>query len=101
MIIANTTICVDYAVEQAWQLWMQTVYLPMLHETGCLAQARLFRIQTTEEQGGASYALQLECRSEDEYSHFVERFQKSFDSLHHNKYGNHFVSFTTLLRQVQ
>lgn len=101
MIIQNTTICIDITIEQEWVLWMNTVFMPMMRETGYISQVRLFRVLTTDEEGGASYALQMECSSEENYESFAKKFQSRFDALHLNKYQNRFAAFSTLLREAK
>ena len=83
-----------------WLSWLKEEHIPGILETGCFTGARILRLLETDDEDGPTYAIQYDAESKALYNQFIEKFsgimlQKSF-----NKWGNQFISFSSVMEVV-
>ena len=59
MLIYNVTAHVEFKVEKEWLLWMKQKHLSEILATKKFSKAKIFKIISEQDQGGASYACLL------------------------------------------
>ncbi|MEO5891354.1 MAG: DUF4286 family protein [Ferruginibacter sp.] len=100
MIIYNITIKVDPSIQDEWLAWLKEVHIPDILNTGCFTKANILRLLETDDTDGPTYAVQYHAESKAIYNRYIEKFsvilmQKSFE-----KWGDHFLSFPSVLQVV-
>jgi hypothetical protein len=100
MIIYNVTIKINWAIHDAWLLWMQHEHIPEVVATGCFTHSQLVRLLETDEEGGPTYAAQYFANNKSDYNRYIELHsallrQKAFD-----KWGDQFSVFRCVMQVV-
>ena len=83
-----------------WLIWLKEEHIPGILKTGCFTSARILRLLETDDENGPTYAIQYYAESKALYNQYIEKFsgimlQKSF-----NKWGNQFISFSSVMEVV-
>ena len=58
MLIYNVTVKVNWAIHDAWLIWMQHEHMQDVVATGCFTHSQLIRLLETDEEDGPTYAAQ-------------------------------------------
>jgi len=100
MIIYNTTIKVNTAIQTEWLHWLKEEHIPDMLKTGCFCNANILQLLETDDSEGPTYAVQYHAESKAQYNLYIEKFsgimrQKSFD-----KWGNQFIAFRSVMQVV-
>jgi|SRR3954451_9174860 hypothetical protein len=100
MIVYNTTIKIDASIMNDWLTWLKEEHIPAILKTGCFTNARILRLLETDDEDGATYAIQYYAESKALYNQYIEKFsgimlQKSF-----KEWGNQFISFSSVMEVV-
>ena len=99
MILYNVTINIDKEVEEEWLVWMKTIHIPNVMKTEMFVDNRFYRIKADEPEG-TSYSIQYFANSMKEMDQYQNQFSTNMEMEMMKKYGNHLVSFPTLLESV-
>ena len=83
-----------------WLNWLKEEHIPGILKTGCFTSAGILRLLETNDEDGPTYAIQYYAESKALYNQYIEYFsgimlQKSFD-----KWGNQFISFSSVMEVV-
>lgn len=90
----------DWAVHDAWLIWMKNEHMPEMVATGCFTRYQLLRLLETDETDGPTYAAQYFAETRSDYKRYIDNHasamrQKAFDA-----WGDHFVAFRSLMQVV-
>ena len=96
-IIYNVTVNIDDNHHEDWLVWMKTVHIPDVLNTGMFIEARLSKI-LAEEEGGKSYSVQYLCENMETLEKYQAEHAPKLQEEHTKRYGGKFVAFRTLLR---
>ncbi len=100
MILYNVTIKVDWYIHKEWLQWMKEVNIPDMMETGFFIDYRMVRLLRVDETDGPTYAVQYNAHSIDQYNMFLEKHLDIQYQKESNKWGNQFISFSTIMEVV-
>jgi hypothetical protein len=99
MIIYNVTTSIDKEVHDDWLVWMKTVHIPDVMNTGLFLENKMCRV-LVEEDAGITYSVQYTAATMEDVQTYQRehgpRLQKEFS----NRYANKYVLFRTLLEVV-
>lgn len=101
MIIYNVTINIDNSVHDEWLEWMKTVHIPDVMSTGMFIENRIYKVLADENSGGTTYSIQYDCKSMEDYENYRDIFSSALQTQTHNKFGDKFVAFRTLLEVIK
>jgi len=100
MIIYNVTINIEDASHHAWLKWMQNEHIPAVLSTGLFSGYRLCRLLDVEDDG-ATYSVQYSLNSLVEYAEYKEKHAPRLQKDTHDKFGDKFTAFRTLMEVVE
>ena len=78
MLIYNVTAHVEFKIEKEWLLWMKQKHLSEILATKKFSEAKIFKIISEQDQGGASYAVQYHCKNKDLLNDFFKDYANYF-----------------------
>lgn len=99
MIVYNVTIKVEHSIAGDWRQWMLREHIPMLLQTGCFTDARLFRLLDQDDSDGPTFCAQYHCNSRKEYDEYIDRFSVEMREETVKHWGNRFVAFRSLMQE--
>lgn len=100
MYIYNVTTYVHWSIHEAWVKWMKQQYIPAIIGTGCFDRYQLVRLLETDETDGPTYAVQYFSHTKDDYLRYIELHAQQFSEENRLKWGEHCLSFSTLMEVV-
>ena len=100
-VIYNITTTVSPAIERAWLQWMLDVHIPEVLGTGLFYKHQLVKILETDNAEGATYAIQYYAESIAQYQEYLARYADAFRREIAEHWGEHALSFRTLMAIVQ
>ena len=100
MYIYNVTINIEDAVHIEWLQWMQQEHIPEVMGTGKFTHCRICRVLSNDESG-ATYAIQYTCNTIDDYHDYQERFAPELQQKTRIKFKDQYVAVRTLLEVVE
>lgn len=98
MIIYNVTIKVEHSIAADWRQWMLNEHIPMLMETGCFTDARLFRLLDQDDTDGPTFCAQYFCNTRAQYDSYIENFAEKMRAETQKNWGGKFVAFRSLMQ---
>lgn len=100
MIYYNETYHIQDDILQEWLQWMVKTHLPEILRTGYFTQGRVLRIQSDQDMGGYSFAVQLVADSQAILDEYKAEHEARFHQLHLDKYADKALIFRTELQLV-
>ena len=100
MIFYNETYHVQEDIMQEWIQWMVKTHLPNVLRTGYFTQGRVLRIQSDQDVGGYSFAVQLVAESQAILDEYKAKEEGRFHQQHLEKYADKALIFRTELHLV-
>ena len=101
MIIYNITVKVGWSIHLEWLQWMKEIHMPGMLDTGLFNSSRMLRLLAIDDTEGPTYAVQYSAGNIEQYAVYVEEYQDIQNKKEANKWGNHLVSFSTIMEVVQ
>ena len=99
MIIYSVTIAIEAGIEAEWLDWMQRVHVPDVLRTGCFGDCRIYKVLDPA-SGEATYVLQYDCRSLEEYHRYRDSFAPALQKDHSERFAGRFRGSRQLLEEV-
>lgn len=99
MVIYSVTIGIDASVEAEWLDWMKRVHVPDVLRTGCFHDCGIYRVLESAGET-ATYVMQYQCRSLDEYHRYRDNFAPALQKDHTDRFAGRFRGSRQLLEQV-
>ncbi|MDE5895388.1 MAG: DUF4286 family protein [Muribaculum intestinale] len=100
MILVNTTFLVESGLEGEWTVWAHTVYIPTAVSAG-YRHPLLMRVFSQEDNGGTTYALQIQCDGMPEASDWLDKLQPVLLDEISRRWGQRVLHFTTMMEEVE
>ena len=100
MILYNVTINIDNSVHDDWLEWMKTKHIPDVLSTGLFIENKIFKI-ITEDANENTYSIQYFLSSFEDYEKYQKEHAVKLQEEHSKKYKNKFVTFRTLMEEVE
>jgi hypothetical protein len=100
MLIYNVTTKIHWAIAEDWLKWMQETHIPDVMSSGCFEKHQLVRLLEVEEEEGPTYAAQYYTKSKALYDDYIANHANNLRQHVHDKWGNKFIAFRTLMELV-
>jgi hypothetical protein len=100
MYIYNVTVKVTPKIEADWVAWMQTIHLQEVVNTGMFQSFSFSQLIEPTDDEGATYVAQYYTDSLDKYNQYIEQFAPSLREKGYAKFGNEFIGFRSLLKNM-
>lgn len=101
MIIYNVTIKVDAGIAGSWLQWLLKEHIPAVMSTGCFQENRVARLLEVDDSEGPTYAIQYHAASKADYNRYIELHAERMRKDSHQKWGERFIAFRSLMELVQ
>jgi hypothetical protein len=96
MILYNVTVNVDDAAAEEWVVWMKTVHIPEVLDTGMFLSNRFCRLMIDEESG-VTYSVQYVLKDLETFKLYQQVYAPALQKSHHEKYEGKYVAFRTVM----
>ena len=100
MFIYNVTTKVSREISEAWLDWLKKEHIPDLVNTGCFSHAIILHLFEADDEDGITYAVQYHAGSKALYERYIEKFSDELRKKAHDKWGNQFISFRSIMQVV-
>lgn len=98
MIVYNVTIKVDPAIAGDWRIWMLREHIPMLLETGCFTDAKMFRLLEQDDSDGPTFCAQYFSASKADYDRYLDEFAARMRAETLQKWGDKIAAFRSVMQ---
>lgn len=99
MIVYNVTIKVEHSIAHDWQVWMQQAHIPMLMQTNCFVEAKLFRLLEQDDTDGPTFCVQYYAPSRAKYDEYIDKHAAQMRAESQKLWGDKFIAFRSLMEQ--
>lgn len=100
MIVYNVTTKVTHTIASDWLQWMKDEYIPAMVATGCFTSGRILQLLEADDTEGLTYAIQYTTESEKLYNQYISIFAEKIKQTAFTKWGDQFISFSSVLKVV-
>lgn len=100
MILYNVTVKVDRQVQDEWLIWMKTVHIPEVLETGFFSGHTISRLLFQDDGDGSTFVMQYRCADIPTLNRYFDEHAPALQKAHTEKYKNKFVAFRTIMEEV-
>lgn len=100
MYLYNVTVKVEHAIAADWLTWIKTEHIPEIIATGCFTDATIMQLVENTDQEGPTYAVQYRARTLADYERYLAHYAPALRQKGHEKWGNRFIAFRTLMQLV-
>lgn len=97
-VLYNVTIKLDHSIAGDWRQWMLKEHIPMLMETKCFMEAKLFRLLDVDDTDGPTFCAQYFCATRENYDDYIENFADKMRAESQKMWGGKFVAFRSLMQ---
>ena len=97
MLIYNITTKVEAGIGDEWLDWMLRIHIPEVLKTGCFTRYQMLKLLDQDENAETTYAVQYYAASLDKYQEYLSQHASSFRKEIVKKWGEHIVSFRTVM----
>ena len=99
MIIYSITFAIDSKIEEEWILFMKSLYIPSLMNSGFFTQYQHTKI-ISEANEDLAFNIQLSCSSHEVLHSFVRDEKENLELILQQKYSGKFATFSTTLEKL-
>ena len=100
MIVYNVTYKVRWDILDKWMAWLRSAHISAHMATGLFDSHRLFRLLEQDEEEGPTYIVQYFTDSPERYRQFMIGFAADLQRDSHDRWGNGFIAFRTLMEEI-
>ena len=100
MIVYNVTTKITQKIASDWLRWQQEEHSPELMATGLFSNFRIYRILDQDDSEGPTYTIQYFTDSLENYHQYISEFAPLLRKKAIDKWGDHFISFRTIMGAV-
>lgn len=100
MVLYNVTVKVDHEIHIDWIQWLREEHIPEVMGTGKFKESKLFKIMTDTEEDGVTYSVQYFAESMTDYFDYINDHANEMRRKGKEKWGEKFVAFRTVLKEV-
>lgn len=100
MVLYNLTIIIDETINEEWQSWVKSAFIPQISETNLFISHRLLKVLNSPNEG-ITYCLQFVAENKGKYETFASEHAPAIMDLHTQKFRNQCVSFSSLMEYME
>jgi hypothetical protein len=100
MFIYNVTSKVSWEIHDEWVEWMLSVHIIEVLETGLFVKYQLVRLHDVDESEGPTYAVQYYLEDRSQYDRYISEFASTLSRKVSIRWGDHIISFRTLMEVI-
>jgi hypothetical protein len=100
MIVYNVTVKVEHEINAAWVAWLKNEHADEVVNTGYFTGYKFFKVLVDDESDGITYSIQYSCESMSNYFDYLEKCAPAMREKGKALWGEKFVAFRTILREV-
>ena len=100
MILYNVTVKIDSEIEEEWITWMRNKHIPDVMDTGCFTSSAILRLKFPVEDEGVTFAIQYSCPDMKTLEQYHAQYAIGLQKEHSELFKGRFVSFRTVLEEV-
>ncbi|MGC4058995.1 MAG: DUF4286 family protein [Chitinophagaceae bacterium] len=89
---------VDPAVAADWRVWMLREHIPMLMDTGCFTDAKMFRLLEQDDSDGPTFCAQYYCASRADYDRYINDFASAMRAETMKLWADKIVAFRSIMQ---
>ena len=101
MLIYNITTKVDHTVLDEWLKWQTDIHIPEIMATGFFYEHRFYELLEHDEEEGKTFVVQFLTHKKDDYHEYLHQFAPQLRKKSLEKWGQHVISFRTLLQNMR
>jgi hypothetical protein len=100
MVIYNVTVKVDQSIADDWLAWMKQDHIPAILATKCFTGHKLVQVLELDDSEGPTYAVQYFADNLDDYKTYISEHASVMRKQATDKWGDSFIAFRSLLREI-
>ena len=100
MFVLNITTNISETIKTEWLEWHRTFFIKEMMDSGLFVSYQFYELMEVEDSG-CTFVTQFSFDKIDQYSAYMEGYQKQLSAATFSKWGDQIISFRTLLRSVQ
>ncbi len=100
MVVYSVTVKVDIEVHDVFKNWLIKEHIPEVMATNRFLGYKMYKVLVHNEQDGITYNIQYQMQSMEQYFLYQEQDAPSLQEKTKSKFGDKFVAFRTLLKEV-
>lgn len=100
MIVYNTTVKVESTIAAQWLQWLHQTHAPAILATGCFWKYQVLHLLEMDDAEGPTYAIQYYAHTPADYELYRTSFANDLQQQAASRWGDRFVSFSTLMQVV-
>lgn len=100
MLVYNLTIKVSNEIAGQWLQWQIEEQIPAVMATNLFVKNNFFRLLEQDDSEGPTYVIQYLTDADERYTTYIIEHAPYLDGRASEKWGGHYVVFTTLMRTV-
>ena len=100
MLVYNITTKVDWTIARDWEAWMLDFHIPEVLGSGAFERHQFVRLLETDETEGPTYAVQYFASHRHKYNEYVKQYANRYRQEAFEKWGSHFIAFTSLMEVI-
>ncbi len=100
MIVYNITSKVDHTILNAWIKWQKENLIPEIIGTGFFLEHKFFQLLDHDDDEGKTFVIQFFTSSKENYEKYSREIAPGLRKKSFEKWGDHVISYRSLLQQV-
>ena len=100
MIVYNVTTKLDWSIHEDWLIWMKSIHIPEMLDTGLFTDSRILRLLEVDDAEGPTYAVQYYADSMASYHQYIAAYAPVQRAKTIDQWGDKFIAFRTLMETV-
>jgi hypothetical protein len=92
----------DTVLAQEFILWMKTVHIPEVMESGCFKEYKILKVLTNaSDDEGVNISIQYSAESLSDYENYRDNYAPALQQKTRDRYGDRILAFRTLLEVIE
>lgn len=91
----------DHTVCDAWLQWQKEINIPEIMDSGLFYEHRFYQLLEHDDEEGRTFVTQFLTNLRSDYDKYLNEYAPELRKKNSEKWGNHVVSFRSLLQNVQ
>ena len=101
MIVYNVTCHLSSELLEEWLIWMKTVHIPEVMQTGCFTGSKMLRLlNQADDDEGVNIAIQYTAATLADYERYRAEFAPALQQKTKEKYGEQILAYRSLLEEI-
>lgn len=100
MFVYNLTIKIDNKLLDEWLPWIINEFVPQVMCTNLFIENNVFELLEPGDDESSTFVLQFKTGLKENYNNYIMKHSKTLNEKASLKWGNHFITFGTLMQSV-